>query len=240
MSGRAIAMWSGPRNISTAMMRAWENRPDTRVVDEPLYAHYLATTGFDHPGRQLILSSQSKDWREVAAQLSAPVPDGAIYYQKHMTHHMTDDVELDWLENLSHVFLIRDPDEVVLSYGKIRDSATADELGFSQQLRIFHAVRERRGRIPPVIDTRATLEDPRRVLLALCDLLEIPFYEEMLSWPAGVRESDGVWAPWWYSSVEESTGFHPYRAKDEELSDQQRELSALCRPYYAELAVHAI
>lgn len=236
MSGLRVAMWSGPRNISTALMRSWENRPDTTVVDEPLYAHYLSTTGFDHPGRDLVLASQSRDWREVVAQLAAPVPAGRIFYQKHMTHHITPNVELDWLDGMNNVFLIRAPEEVVLSYGQIREGATAEELGFVQQERIFDRVAARRGEAPPVLDARAVLEDPSGVLRALCERLAVPFLEEMLNWPAGTRDSDGVWAPWWYGSVEKSTGFQPYLPKRIRLTDSQRELAKRCRPSYEKLA----
>lgn len=238
MTGLRVAMWSGPRNISTAMMRAWENRPDTDVVDEPLYAHYLARTGLDHPARDEVLAAQSRDWREVTARLTAPVPDGRIFYQKHMTHHITADVELDWLAALRNVFLLRAPEEVALSYGKVREAATAEELGFPQQTRLFDHVLETAGEIPPVIDARDVLEDPRGTLGALCRRLRIPFREEMLRWPAGPRSSDGVWAPHWYASVEKSTGFQPYHPREGTPDDAARALVRECRPHYERLYAH--
>jgi len=233
-------MWSGPRNISTAMMRAWENRRDTDVVDEPLYAHYLARTGLDHPGREAVLASQSQDWREVVRGLTAPVPDGRILYQKHMTHHVTPDMELDWVARLSNVFLLRSPEEVVLSYGKVRAAATADELGFPQQARIFDHVVAATGEVPPVLDARGVLENPRGVLSALCERLGVPFDEAMLRWPAGPRPSDGVWAPHWYASVERSTGFQAYRPREGTPDPAQQELVELCRPHYERLLAHCI
>jgi len=240
VSGLRIAMWSGPRNISTAMMRAWENRADTKVVDEPLYAYYLATTGIEHPGRYEILASQTQDWREVVEKLTAPVAEGGIYYQKHMTHHITPEIDLDWLDALRNVFLIRAPEEVVLSYGRVRGGAAIEELGFLQQARIFDHVVERIDEYPIVVDARSVLENPEGVLRALCDRLGVAFSAEMLRWPAGPRESDGVWAPWWYAAVEKSTGFQAYRAKSDELGPEQRELARRCRPAYERLAEYAI
>jgi hypothetical protein len=233
-------MWSGPRNISTAMMRSWENRPDTEVVDEPLYAHYLSTTGYDHPGRDAVLASQDHDWREVVADLTAELPAGRIFYQKHMTHHITADVELDWIDGLSNVFLIRAPEEVVRSYGKVRKRAVAEELGFVQQARIFDHVSEKLGEAPPVLDSRSVLENPEGVLRNLCGRLDIPFHAEMLEWPIGPRSSDGVWAPWWYASVEKSTTFLPYRPTELSLTDSQEALAEECRPHYDKLAAYKL
>jgi len=222
------------------MMRAFENRPDTDVVDEPLYAHYLHVTGLEHPGRELILKSMPSDWRDAARALTDPVADGRIYYQKHMTHHITPDVELAWLDSLSNVFLIRDPELVVRSYERVRGEATLEDLGFSQQARLFEHVRAGTGEIPAVIDAADVLADPRRVLRALCDRLGIEFLEAMLSWPEGARESDGVWAPWWYGSVERSTGFAPQSTSKGVLTDAQLDLARRCRPFYEELSSHAI
>lgn len=222
------------------MMRAFENRPDTDVVDEPLYAHYLHVTGLEHPGRELILKSMPSDWRDAARALTDPVTDGRIYYQKHMTHHITPDVELAWLDSLSNVFLIRDPELVVRSYERVRGEATLEDLGFSQQARLFEHVRAGTGEIPAVIDAADVLADPRRVLRALCDRLGIEFLEAMLSWPEGARESDGVWAPWWYGSVERSTGFAPQSTSKGVLTDAQLDLARRCRPFYEELSSHAI
>ncbi len=210
-----IAMWSGPRNISTAMMRAWENRSDTIVVDEPLYAHYLFATGMDHPVSAEIIAHDETDWRVVVQHLCADrLPPGKeIYYQKHMTHHILATMDLDWTDRLLNCFLIREPREVITSYIKIRPDVTLEDIGFSQQRRIFDHVRAQTGEIPPVIDTRDVLEDPRRVLGLLCDRIGVPFDEQMLHWPPGPRHSDGIWAPHWYSAVWASTGFEPYRPK---------------------------
>ncbi|HET6906034.1 MAG TPA: hypothetical protein VFH52_03695 [Rhodanobacteraceae bacterium] len=240
-SGLRIAMWSGPRNISTAMMRAWENRQDTAVVDEPFYAHYLQATGVNHPGREEVLKSQSTDAKEVAAMLTGPIPDGKpIWYQKHMTQHMLPDMPLDWLDQVTNCFLIRDPEQVVASFTIQRPDAAAWELGFEQQARLFDHVSNKLGHAPPVIDAADVLKDPCGTLGALCAKLGIPFTDRMLHWPPGPRASDGVWAPHWYAAVERSTGFAPYREREPKLSDFQWELADQCLGYYERLARHRL
>jgi hypothetical protein len=242
MSGSLrIAMWSGPRNISTAMMRAWENREDTAVVDEPFYAHYLHATGVNHPGREDVLKSQSTDAEEVAAMLTGPIPDGkAIWYQKHMTPHILPAVPLDWLDEVTNCFLIRDPEQVVASFTIQRPDAAAWELGFEQQARLFDDVCDKRGHAPPVIDAADVLKDPRGTLSALCAKLGIPFSERMLHWPPGPRASDGVWAPHWYAAVERSTGFAPHREQQPKLTDFKWELADQCRAHYERIARHRL
>ena len=236
-----IAMWSGPRNISTAMMRAWANRGDTAVTDEPFYAHYLQATGVNHPGREEVLASQSTDAVEVAAMLTGPVPDGqAIWYQKHMTQHMLPDMPLDWLDQVTNCFLIRDPEQVVASFTIQRPDAAAWELGFEQQARLFDHVCARLGHAPPVIDAADVLKDPRMALGALCAKLGIPFSERMLHWPPGPRASDGAWAPHWYATVERSTGFAPYRPREAKLTAFQQRLADQCRAHYQRLSRHGL
>ena len=239
--GLRVAMWSGPRNISTAMMRAWENREDTAVVDEPLYAHYLLETGVNHPGREEVLASQSTDWRAVVTALTGPIPDGKpIWYQKHMTQHVLPDMDLDWLASLTNCFLIRRPEEVVASFTMQRPDAAPWELGFEQQWRIFDHVSSRLGAAPPVIDAEDVLKDPAVTLRALCARLGIPFSGRMLHWPPGPRASDGVWAPHWYHAVERSTGFEPYRRRMTRLSPFQARLAEQCRPHYERIAAHRL
>lgn len=239
--GLRIAMWSGPRNISTAMMRAWENREDTVVIDEPFYAHYLLATGVEHPGRDEVIAAQCNDATEVAASLVGPIPDGrAIWYQKHMTQHMLPDMTLDWLDEVSNCFLIRAPESVVASFTIQRPDAAAWELGFEQQSRLFEHVCDRLGHAPPVIDADDVLKHPAAVLSALCAHLGIPFSSRMLQWPAGSRTSDGVWAPHWYAAVERSTGFSPFRERNPPLSDFQKRLVQQCRPHYEKLSPHRI
>ncbi len=207
-----IAMWSGPRNISTALMRSFENRPDATVVDEPFYGHYLARTGADHPGREDVIAAMATDPAAIVADLMTPLPQGrTVQYQKHMTLHMdfTDpgQTPFDWLGGVVNCFLIRAPERVLASYLKARGTVGQDDLGAWQQTRLFEIVRERTGAVPPVLDAEDVLADPRRRLGALCEVLGIPFLDAMLSWPAGPRNTDGVWARHWYKAVEASTGF---------------------------------
>ena len=203
-----IAMWSGPRNISTAMMRAFENRPDTEVIDEPFYASFLIRSGADHPMRQEVLAAQETDPVAVARAISGDAPRGAaIFYQKHMTHHMLTGFEGGWMDSCRHAFLIRAPERVLASYAAKRADVAMADIGFSRQGELFDEVAGKLGAAPPVVDADDVLADPARALGALCQALEIPFVSAMLSWPAGPRASDGAWAPAWYDNVERSTGF---------------------------------
>ena len=231
-----IAMWSGPRNISTAMMRSWGNRPDTFVCDEPLYAHYLKATGLPHPAADEIIARGETDWRKVVRWLTGDVPQGkSLFYQKHMTHHLLPEIERDWLAGVTNCFLIRDPREVITSYIRKNYEPTALDVGFPQQAEIFDWVREHCGITPPVIDARDVLTDPRRMLGQLCDVLRIDFTEAMLSWPPGSRKTDGLWAPYWYAEVFESTGFQPYRPKPDRVPDHLRSVYDECLECYHRL-----
>jgi hypothetical protein len=231
-----IAMWSGPRNISTAMMRAFGSRPDTWVSDEPLYAHYLKATGIEHPGRVEVLARHESDWRRVVAEITGPIPEGrAIWYQKHMAHHLLPDMERDWLDGLAHAFLIREPDQMIASLVKTWPGAQLADTGLPQQCEIFDRVAERLGRAPPVVLASDVLKDPRAQLEALCGVLRIPFLPAMLAWAPGRRETDGVWAPHWYAAVEASTGFDPWRPRHVELTPAQERLVDECRPWYEKL-----
>jgi hypothetical protein len=205
-----IAMWSGPRNLSTAMMRAFENRPDCAVVDEPFYAAYLAATGLEHPMREAVLASQPTDWRAVAAGLLGAVPGGrAVFYQKHMTHHMLPGFGRDWMLACRNAFLIRDPAAVLRSYVARRESVTLEDIGLPQQVTLFDAACDRLGVAPPVLDAADVRENPEGALRALCVALGISFLPQMLRWPPGPRGTDGVWAPAWYEDVYRSTAFAP-------------------------------
>lgn len=227
-----MAMWSGPRNVSTAMMRAWENRGDCVVVDEPLYAAYLVSTGLDHPGRDEVIASQPTDPREVVASLLGPVPDGAaVHYTKHMTHHVDDALDLSWTLALRNVLLIRDPGEVVASYVRSRESCEPTDIGLLQQERLLRYWQEQRH-APPVIDSGDFLRSPETYLRWLCDWLGIGFTDRMLAWPAGPRESDGVWGPHWYRAVWRSTGFEAWRPRTVDLSPHDADVAAVCRPAY--------
>ena len=231
-----IAMWSGPRNISTAMLRSFGSRPDTAVTDEPLYAHYLMATGIRHPGREQVLASQPTDWRQVAAQLTGPVPGNKpIWYQKHMAHHLLPMIGRDWLDRLTHAFLIREPDEMLASLVKTYPAADLADTGLPQQCEIFDRVADRLGRAPPVVLASDILKDPRAMLTKLCAALGIGFLPQMLAWEPGRRPTDGVWAPHWYAAVEASTGFAPWRPKSAVLPPALRPLLDECRPWYEKL-----
>jgi hypothetical protein len=236
-----IAMWSGPRNLSTAMMRAWENRGDCVVSDEPFYAHFLAETGFDHPVREEVISDGETDWRKVAEAMAGAIPGGQpIWYQKHMCHHMLDHIDHDWMSGLRHAFLIRDPVDVVASYLRSRDSVSEEDIGLPQQLRLFDEVCDRFGAAPPVIVAGEFLADPEAQLRALCEHFEIPFREGMLSWPAGPRDSDGIWAPHWYASVWNSTGFESPHPREVHLEGEAARVADACRPLYEKLHRHRL
>jgi len=236
-----IAMWSGPRNISTAMMRAFENRGDCAVVDEPFYAHYLAQTALDHPGRDEVVAAGETDWQRVVDALTGPVPgDQHVFYQKHMTHHMLPHIGHGWFAAVTHVFLIRDPREVLASYLKSRPHATAEDIGVLQEAGLYEEIAQRTGKDPPVIDADEFLKAPEAHLRALCTLLQIPFTPRMLHWPAGPRASDGVWAPYWYDAVLKSTGFEPFRERDHFVADAHRPVIDRCMPLYEELFARRI
>ncbi len=231
-----IAMWSGPRNISTAMMRAFENRGDCAVVDEPFYAHYLQQTQLDHPGRDEVIRAGETDWRRVADFLSGPVPEGkSVFYQKHMTHHMLPHIGHEWFGAVTHVFLIRDPREVLASYLKSRPHATAEDIGVLQEAALYEEIAARTGKLPPVIDADEFLKSPEAHLRALCTLLDIPFTDRMLHWSAGPRPSDGIWAPYWYAAVLKSTGFEPWREREHGVSAAHRPVIDRCMPLYEQM-----
>ena len=234
-----IALWSGPRNLSTAMMRAFENRADTAAIDEPFYGAYLAMTGIDHPMRDEVLAAEPTDWRCVLERLLGPVPNGApIFYQKHMTHHMVEGIDLAWMAGCRSAFLIRAPEKVLASYAARRDAVSLADIGFVRQADLFDREADRLGAAPPVIEAEDVLADPRRALTALCAALTIPFTEEMLRWPPGRRATDGAWAPVWYQAVERSTGFARLgpQAPAPELGDKLKAIAEAARPHYERLA----
>ncbi len=237
-----IAMWSTPRSISTAMMRAFENRPDTAVVDEPFYASYLACTGIDHPMRETVLAAYPTDWRVVVDTLLGPVPDGQrIFYQKHMAHHLLAQFGRNWIARCRNAFLIRSPERVLSSYMEKRHDVTLADIGVVQQWELFEREADRLGKAPPVIEAEDVLSSPREVLSRLCAGLEIPFTEKMLRWPTGPRASDGIWAPAWYDAVLRSTGFAPQKTSaPKPLCDELRKIADAARPYYRRLAAHKL
>ena len=236
MTGTLIAMWSGPRTISTALMRAWGSRPDTVVIDEPLYGFYLLATGAPHPGRDEVIKAMMNGWREVIDELTlAPFPAGkTVFYAKHMTHHLLPEVDRSALGALRHAYLIRDPRQLLASYARARARPVMADLGLAQQVEIFRMFGG------PVVDSRDILERPEPTLRALCDALAVQFHPAMLSWPAGPRDTDGVWARHWYDGVWRSTGFGPYREQPAGLPPELEPLAERCQPFYEEMSAHRI
>jgi len=218
------------------MMRAWGNRPDTVVVDEPFYACYLKTTGKKHPGAEEVIAAGETDWRKVISQLAGPIPNGKrIFFQKHMTHHLLPEMDRHWLSAVTNCFLIRDPREVISSYLKKREDPTLEDLGFTQQAEIFDFVRNRAKSVPPVVDAKDVLENPERILRLLCDAVGVQFSKSMLSWPPGLRETDGPWARHWYTEVAKTTSFRPYRPADYKVPERLRQIYECCRECYEQL-----
>ena len=234
-------MWSGPRNISTALMRSWESRSDTFVIDEPFYAHYLSVTNVDHPGRDEIIQNGETDQSVVSKGLISDIDDScSIYFQKHMTHHMIPSVGREWMKDVVNCFLIRDPKDMILSYTKVNSNLSMHLLGLEEQYELFEYVTKINGRAPPVVDSKDILLDPRETLRLLCEKIGVVFSEEMLSWSKGVRDTDGIWAKYWYDNVINSTGFNIYRKKDDDVPSKYLGLYDECIKIYDELAKHKI
>jgi hypothetical protein len=223
------------------MMRSWGNRPDTVVIDEPFYAYYLKTTGKKHPGADDVIASGETDWRKVIERLTGPIPDGKrIHFQKQMTHHLLPEVDRQWLGTVTNCFLIRDPREVIASYIKKNPDPTLEDLGFVQQAEIFDFVFNQTDSVLLVVDARDVLQNPERILRLLCDGVGVEFNQAMLSWPPGLRDSDGVWAKYWYDEVATSTAFQPYRPRNEPVPERLREIHDRCRECYDRLYQHRL
>jgi hypothetical protein len=238
---RRIAMWSGPRNLSTAMMRSFGSRADTFVSDEPFYGCFLKSSGADHPMREEVVAAMDCDWHGVMASLrGSPSEESSIWYQKHMWHHMTGPIGHDDFAGFTHAFLIRRPERMIASYLRKREAAHFEDFGLEQQAQFFLAEADRLGRAPPVVDAHDILTDPHGVLSKLCGALGIPWDMAMLSWLPGRRETDGVWARHWYGAVEVSTGFGPPETDPIDLPDEAQRLADRCGPYYQRLAAHRI
>ena len=236
-----IAMWSGPRNLSTAMMYAFAARGDCAVWDEPFYAAYLAATGIDHPMRDVIIATHEPDPDMVAVTCKGPIPQGqSLFYQKHMTQHMIPGFDRGFMQDCVNVFLIRHPARVVASYAKKREGPRLEDIGFVQQAELFQQVADQLGHAPLVIDSADIRANPKRALTTLCAALEIPFTKAMLRWPAGPKTYDGVWASHWYGAVHNSTGFDGAEGPPPTLEGSYAALvdDAMC--YYQQLAAYRI
>ena len=236
-----LAMWSGPRNISTAMMRSFDARCDSFVSDEPLYAAYLQMTGLPHPMAEEIIATHDPNWESVVAHLTGTIPNGAsFWYQKHMSHHLLPEMGRDWLDQLTNAFLIREPRAMLVSLIDRLGPVGIQDTGLPQQLELFHYQRERTGETPVVVDSKDVLENPEGILRQLCERVGIAFEPAMLSWEAGARETDGCWGPHWYHNTNNSTGFAPYREKQVEVPAEFEAIAQECEAIYEELHAHRI
>jgi len=234
-----VAMWSGPRNLSTAMMRSFARRADTVAWDEPFYAAYLAATGLDHPMADEVIAAGIADPAEVALACVRE-RERPVFYQKHMTHHMLEGFPLDWVDDVTSAFLIRAPERVLASYAVKREAVTAPEIGFDMQRALFDRVADRLGAPPPVIDSDDVRADPKKALRGLCAALGLPFDPAMLSWPPGPATEDGVWGRHWYDAIWRSTGFAPPERELPALPPELARIADAVRPHYDYLRRHRI
>jgi len=234
-------MWSGPRNLSTAMMYSFAARGDCAVWDEPFYAAYLKATGIDHPMATEVIAAGETDASRVGAACLGTIPDGKpLFYQKHMTLHMIPGFDRGFMRGLTNVFLIRHPAEVIASYSRKRESPTLADIGFVQQAELFDEVSNWMGKAPLVVDSADIRAAPRETLGRLCAGLGIPFTDAMLRWPAGPRPFDGVWAPHWYNAVHASTGFEAPEGDLPVLPDAYAKLADEALPHYDRLAAYRL
>ena len=234
---KRIAMWSGPRNLSTAMMYSFAARGDCQVWDEPFYAAYLHKTGMDHPMSDAVIAAGLADPSAVAEACLAPLnAEQSLFYQKHMTLHMVPEFDRGFMRGLTNVFLIRHPARVISSYAKKREAPVLADIGFVQQAELFDEVADWLGHAPLVIDSADILANPQGALSALCEALEIPFTERMLHWPAGPKPYDGTWAPHWYNAVHQSTGFDGAEGPLPHLPGAHAALAEAALPFYVQLA----
>lgn len=238
MNTLRLCLWSGPRNVSTALMYSFAQRNDTQVVDEPLYAHYLRVSGADHPGKGEVMAALENDGERVVRETILGPCDQPVLFMKQMAHHL---VELDWafLKKTTNVLLVRDPVEMLPSLAQNLTWPTLRDTGLAKQTELLDTLRAW-GQDPPVLEARELLLDPDGVLRQLCERLGIPFQEKMLNWPAERRPEDGVWAKYWYQNVHRSTGFQPYRQKEEPFPPNLLPMLQECRPHYDKLYAAAI
>jgi hypothetical protein len=235
-TGVRIAMWSGPRTVSTALMRAWENRMDCSVWDEPLYPWWLWHTGMKHPGRDEVLLHHKGDLNLTTITDRLAQSPCQIMYQKHMSHHLLPEVPREWMEGARHAFLIRNPSRMLASLAAKVPNATLQDTGLPQQVELLRWLDDQGHPAPVVIDSDDVLASPRSILTSLCKALMVPFDEAMLSWPAGSRKSDGAWAPYWYDSVVASTGFSPPANMPAIVPQRQQAILPACEDLFEELA----
>jgi hypothetical protein len=238
MPTKRICLWSNPRNISTAMMYSFMQRPDTIVFDEPLYAHYLQITGVYHPGNEEVLASQENDGQKVVDNIILAEYNQPIVFFKQMSHHLVA-LNENFLSKVVNILFIRDPKQLIASYAQIRPNVTMQDIGLQKQWQLFNQLNNQNLH-PIVLDSGEILKDPEKVLRQLCDILEIPFYKEMLQWPEGPKKEDGVWAKHWYYNVHKSTGFEKQTTSERPLPEYLEHLYEESKKYYDELSIYSI
>ena len=222
----SIAMWSGPRNISTALMRSFENRSDCFVSDEPFYSYFLHKTGLKHPLRDKIIKSGLVDYNKIIKYIIGPTPSSKkIWYQKHMAHHILQGVDIDWIKNMRNCLLIRHPGDVILSYSKKNEINSIQQLGYLQQINIYEILSQDIETTPIIVDAQDLLQEPKKMLIKICENLRIKFDKKMLSWPSGSRKTDGIWGKHWYQQVEASVGFKPHVKTNRVIPAQYQSIS---------------
>ena len=233
MTSNFIAMWSGPRNISTALMRSFENRSDCFVSDEPFYSYFLYKTGLKHPLSDEVINSGLIHYDKIIKYITGPIPSSKnIWYQKHMAHHILEGENIDWIKNMKNCLLIRHPSDVILSYSKKNEINNIQQLGYLQQIEIYKMLTEELGIPPIIIDAQDLLVEPKKMLIEICEILRIKFDKKMLSWSQGSRKTDGIWGKHWYKQVEASTGFKPYIKTNRIISPKYQSLYDECIQYY--------
>lgn len=226
---KRICLWSCPRNVSTALMYSFAQRRDTKVFDEPLYAHYLLQSGAKHPARKQVLQSQENDGNKVVNNIILK-EHAPVSFHKLMTYFLIN-INTDFLERVSNVIFIRNPKEIIASYSKVIPNPKMMDIGMKKQFELYHQL-SNKGHCPIVLDSRYLLINPKKILEKLCFLLAIPFEEKMLEWEKGARKEDGVWAKYWYKNIHNSTGFVPYIKQETNLVNSNLKLSEKCQPYY--------
>lgn len=227
---KRINLWSGPRNISTALMYSFAQRNDTQVVDEPLYAHYLKTTGLNHPGKEEVMQSQDSDGSKVIDEIILGDCNKPVLFCKQMTHHLVN-LDFDFLSKTCNILLIRDPKQVLISYAKVIEQPDLSDIGIKQSYELFQFLQEKKYHCL-VIDSNEVLKNPEKILTAVCENIGIEFQSAMLQWRAGARREDGVWAKYWYKNVHQSTGFAPFEKEDQELPGRLQSIYEEAKPCY--------
>ena len=235
-----IHLISGPRNISTALMYSFAQRADMSVVDEPFYGYFLEVSGRQHPGREDVLATMPTDAQEVIAKtILANYPTPNVFF-KNMAHHLLGEVDLAFTTECTNIFLIRDPKKLIASLALVIDKPELLDTGLALSAKLFWQMKEQSGKTPVVINSGELLKNPEKYLAAVCEGIGIPFDKAMLSWPAGPRPEDGIWAKYWYTSVHESTGFAPQRSEERELPQELIPLYEEALPHYEFLNTYAI